>query len=228
MSNGQDITYVDVTIAASTMVLTAMAQGIFLDGQTIAFDAASTKPVAGGSGTRGTPTDSTSTSTPSGNGGNGSLQQDPSEKSTSNGQSSGPIAGPVFSAIVASAIVGGIMAIVGLLFLLVFWHKKNRQKQDRANIQTENVEGHFVHNYLHGSGKGELDASASATRNELEGSLGEDRNRGAGIYVRKPELEGSPGAGGAVYVLSKAELEARQRIEIAELEAIAALRPRDG
>lgn len=70
--------------------------------------------------------------------------------------------------------------------------------------------------------KAELDAAA--IRAELPGSLGEEH--GAGVYVLKPELEGTPGepgTAGRVYVKKKSELEAmnkasrRVQTEVAEL-----------
>ncbi|KAI1781211.1 hypothetical protein F4818DRAFT_398360 [Hypoxylon cercidicola] len=190
-----DGSYVSIMLAASEIVVTAMAVGIFLAGQTMAATAASTNPVAAES---------------------------------SNRQSSTGITGAT-----ARGIVGGVVAGIGLLLFFAFWwRKRSRQKRERINGQAGSVEEvHYAPDQSHSFEKPELDASASATRNELEGSLGKSRDGGAGIYVRKPELEGTPGTSGAdgtVYVLSKAELEASQKTVIAELEAISVSRLRGG
>ncbi|XXG96969.1 Checkpoint protein hus1 [Hypoxylon texense] len=213
LSDGRPTAYIDITIAVSTMVLTAFGEGIFLAGQTMAREAAPTglvTLVTGGNSTHSSPTNSASTSIPAGNGQSGSLQQEPSSSSNITG-------------IVAGIIVGGIVAGTGLGLLLISWRKRSRRDRDLAHGRTKSVEVHCARDYLHGTGKAELDASAGATRNELEGSSVENRDSGAGIYVQKPELEGTPGTsgvGGDVYVLSKAELEARQRKERKHLWAV--------
>lgn len=172
--------------AAQIVVLTAMAKGVFLPGQTTAAESG--------------------------------------QDLTLSQESSSPIAGALIG-----SVVGGVLGSIGLLCLIFCWPKRCRRKRKQADDQVRNIEKvYYIHDHLHGSGKAELDASASATRNELQGSLGDDRERGAGIYVRKPELEGTPGvsgAGRAVYVLNKAELEAPQHTERAELEAIPISKP---
>ncbi|KAI1117583.1 hypothetical protein F5Y14DRAFT_403176 [Nemania sp. NC0429] len=135
-------------------------------------------------------------------------------------------------AIIATAVSLSV-AVVLILALAFFLIKRHRRKRaallgsDHGSASRERFSAYSGKPELQGSApmhtaKAELDAAA--IRAELLGSLGEDR--GAGMYVLKPELEGTPGEPGTVgrvYVKKKSELEARNKAsqivetEVAEL-----------
>ncbi|KAI1481319.1 hypothetical protein F4774DRAFT_408035 [Daldinia eschscholtzii] len=179
-------------IQVNAVVFTAQAKGVFLEGQSI------------------TPT-ATTLSTKIG------AQIIPSsgdDAPTNSSSRSVPIA----------AVVGGVLGaciLVGLGYVL--WRRKRSRRaapdddpiDTGASVNRTDPSERPHDDYR----KVELDASTQATRSELEGSV--EPNHGAGIYVRKPELEGTRGEShteGSVYVENKAELEAHMRA--AELEAI--------
>ncbi|KAI1373820.1 hypothetical protein F4677DRAFT_448115 [Hypoxylon crocopeplum] len=210
-----------LSFAASDIVLTARAQGIFLAGQTIAeassrIGTADTSLDSGSTTTTGTGDgDTPATTAVSSIGGDGAATS-----SYKTGGINDAPQGPdsVLKSTVIGAAVGGVLGAAVLAGLCVFfwwWRRRNTRRKgagDDSQSASRHIDGH-AHG---GSGKAELDG---VVRNELEGTLGE--SRGAGIYVKKPELEGTPGGDGdgGVYVRKKAELDARTR-EVAELEAI--------
>ncbi|KAI1107418.1 hypothetical protein F4804DRAFT_297831 [Jackrogersella minutella] len=128
----------------------------------------------------------------------GFAQQTPSNNSASKPLSSNALIGILLGSVLGAVAVAG----VGYFFL--------RRKRGRDGAQQI-----FAH-----ARKDRGTAGRGTTRAELEGPL--EGISGAGIYVRKPELEGtdcmSGGARGPVYVRGKAELEGSP-YEVSELEA---------
>ncbi|KAK6955763.1 hypothetical protein Daesc_003407 [Daldinia eschscholtzii] len=181
-----------LTIQLNAVVFIALAKGVFLEGQSIT-PTATTLSTKIGTETIPSSVDDVPTNSPSRN------------------------------ALIA-AVVGGVLGaciLVGLGYAL--WRRKRSRRavQDNNLIDTgASVNGTDPSGMPHDDyRKAELDTPAQATRSELEGST--EPNYGAGIYVRKPELEGTQGEShteGSVYVKNKAELEASLRV--AELEAI--------
>ncbi|KAI1345767.1 hypothetical protein F5Y01DRAFT_322804 [Xylaria sp. FL0043] len=108
---------------------------------------------------------------------------------------------PVTGAVKMEAILGGILGGVIILLSLAFCYVLRRNKMNR--IQAELARRVVLEEPRKHTGKPELEGSkayvyttkpemdANATRAELEGGHVEDR--GDGIYVWKPELEGTPG-----------------------------------
>ncbi|OTB16296.1 hypothetical protein K445DRAFT_21933 [Daldinia sp. EC12] len=191
-SGGANWMQTSLTIQLNAAVFTAQAKGIFLEGQSIT-PTATTLSTKIGAGTIPSSVDDAPTNSPS-------------------------------RSILIAAVVGGVLGaciLVGLGYAL--WRRKRSRGavQDNNLIDTgANVNGTDPGGMPHDDyRKAELDTPAQATRSELEGST--ELNYGAGIYVRKPELEGTQGEShteGSVYVKNKAELEAHMRA--AELEAI--------
>ncbi|GAP85309.2 hypothetical protein SAMD00023353_1002160 [Rosellinia necatrix] len=115
---------------------------------------------------------------------------------------------------VAGGVVGFLLLVLIIGYLLIVRYRRKRlgrkaaASRPRANPGRDDVEA--------------AAAAAAALRKppprartlpvvaELEGTGAEDRSAGAGIYVAKPELEGTAGMPGlaGVYVRRKAELEA--------------------
>ncbi|KAI0130806.1 hypothetical protein F4814DRAFT_444946 [Daldinia grandis] len=119
-------------------------------------------------------------------------------------------------------IIGCVVGVCILTGLVYFILPRRRQRhQMRRDGRCTTVNGaHHDHNPHNDDREAGPDVSVGATRSELEGTLG--TSYGAGIYIQKPELEGTQGmsnVGDAVYVKNKAELEARPN-QVAELEAI--------
>ncbi|KAI1471234.1 uncharacterized protein F4812DRAFT_170992 [Daldinia caldariorum] len=196
---GVGIGYSTVTLQARDIVVTAQAKGIFLEGQTM------------------TPT----TTVPNNNNVNTEAISPPS--------GSNVITEKVISRSVSiPGIVCGVLGaciLLGVVYVLGRRRRRRGRQAAQGDDDSAGASGDFsgtvdAEGLSDGYRKAELDASAQATRSELEGPV--ERNYGAGIYVQKPELEGTRAerhAEGAVYVRNKAELEGRLR-EIAELEAI--------
>lgn len=216
----QGYTSVTVSVTASDILLTARAEGIFLAGQTMAAAVAS----AGSSTDNSVALVSTSISTASPPE-NSNINDGFPQQTLSGGDSGSALSKSTLAGVVVGAVLGSLV-LLGLCFFFIWRRRKqNRQKKDSPDGQETSSDG-GRHNYghMHGNnyhGKAELDASAQATRNELEGTLAEIGG-GAGIYVRKPELEGTPGMGntdGDGYIKRKAELEALHQ-QVSELEAI--------
>ncbi|KAL7623924.1 hypothetical protein AAE478_005481 [Parahypoxylon ruwenzoriense] len=243
-------TLVPLSFPARDITLTARATAIFLAGQTLsATTAATTASTEGGGGERSSAPTSTSTwgadgrdsSVGEGEGGGGGGDARPTEQSPSSGGSSSD--GPSRSAIVGASVggtLGAILLLLGLGSLFFFYvrRKRRRGNRDEEGSETSGSRRHLFFSPFF-SQKAELDAGPGATRSELEGSLAAAAAGffdGPGLYVRKPELEGTLGAEGqgqgqggeggkgraAVYVKMKAELEGRGRrpwTEVSELEA---------
>ncbi|KAI0172480.1 hypothetical protein GGR52DRAFT_572315 [Hypoxylon sp. FL1284] len=216
-------TTVEFSITLSELTaLTAVADGIFLEGQTMvtgtiaiasASPDASTDPMTEAKYTSAKSTDIPQPS-------NSADRPSPSTNKPSSTPSYGLPArsSPLSTGAIVGSVVGSISGAVTMFFLFVYWmRKQNRRKQQRQQQQPDAQKGAAGKArgpdgcLLHSSGKPELDASASSVRCELEGSAGRE-NLGAGIYFHKPELEGNLGIcradGRLIYVATKAELEA--------------------
>ncbi|KAI1801418.1 hypothetical protein F4811DRAFT_574109 [Daldinia bambusicola] len=198
-------TYSYAVLQPNNVVFTAQAKGVFLEGQTMA------------------PT----TTMPDNNISTEAIPSDDGNTTTDRVASH------------STSIPGVVCGVFGAYILLgavyVLWRQRRRRRRriseagqgDDFRGAGEDFSGAVVVNVgelSDGHRKAELDALAQATRFELEGPLPvsvPEPSHGAGIYVQKPELEGTRGerhAAGAVYVKNKAELEGRLR-EVAELEA---------
>ncbi|KAI1418050.1 hypothetical protein F5Y13DRAFT_184564 [Hypoxylon sp. FL1857] len=193
--------HVSGSLPASKIVLTATATGVFLWGQT-----------KGDADTNATTITSQSLAISS-----GFSQQNPSGRVASNALSLAVLIGSI-----VGSVLGALM-LVGLGYSIYFLHRQVVKKK-RLNNAPSYVGGrHRTHKHpRNGFEKPELDAGIETTRSELEGHSVERMSNGAGIFVQKPELEGTPGtsdAQGDVYVKTKAELEASLH-EVSELEAI--------
>ncbi|KAI1361186.1 hypothetical protein F5Y08DRAFT_27281 [Xylaria arbuscula] len=110
------------------------------------------------------------------------------------------------------AIVGGVIGFVLLalaaILLLRYRRRRLRQRHQTIDSPPTNSEATIQQYYLKKHFP-ELPVVEMAA--ELEGTQVEDHGPGAGIYVWKPELEGTAGMPGTVgvYVRKKSELEAR-------------------
>ncbi|KAH9993916.1 hypothetical protein F4779DRAFT_608409 [Xylariaceae sp. FL0662B] len=185
--------FTSVTLPLSSIVMTAIATAIFLAGQTSAIETLT------GSGPSST-TVSGESALPS-----NELTQEANGRSDS-----------VVMRIRIGAAVGSTLGALLLACVAFYLFRRRRAKRQRGLIQdsspsndyhTEDgqkpeLEGSKPRMYTN---KAELDPSA--TRAELEGGL--LAPQGDGINIRKPELEGTPGADGVkgLYV-KKSELEA--------------------
>ncbi|OTA57155.1 hypothetical protein K449DRAFT_437431 [Hypoxylon sp. EC38] len=192
--------FAPATLPASNIAVTAVALGIFLWGQTMEEAAANTAP----------------TTLESGAITSGSLQQNLGEGETSQSPRSNILIGSIVGSVV------GALTLIGLVYYAL-WHRK-RARQKRLNGTAADADGsqQSREHMRNGYEKPELDAGIATTRSELEGPPVERRASGAGIYVEKPELQGTQGTSSAqrcVYVKKKAELEAPLQ-EPSELEAI--------
>ncbi|KAI0014495.1 hypothetical protein F4779DRAFT_560113 [Xylariaceae sp. FL0662B] len=148
--------------------------------------------------------------------------------------------GTVSDASEKAKLGGGIGGAIGtalllcLSFFLIKRHRNRRRGKPAKELDNES----YTKPELEGGGRNHMrgpELDGLATRSELEGTLID--NRGAGIHVQKPELEGTQGVDGptAVHVRGKSELETstsapkptqRTSLEIPELEAIP-VSPRD-
>ncbi|KAI0142320.1 hypothetical protein F4776DRAFT_676257 [Hypoxylon sp. NC0597] len=82
---------------------------------------------------------------------------------------------------------------LAVLCYYVFLHRRPGRRKGHKDIPAD-AGGHQGHEYAcNGYGKPELDAGIETTRSELDGHMVDRRSNGAGIYVPKPELEGTQG-----------------------------------
>ncbi|KAI1171478.1 hypothetical protein F4777DRAFT_582902 [Nemania sp. FL0916] len=158
------------------------------------------------------------------------IPEEPSSTSTNPGLTPSPTgiqsqtSTTASKALIIASIVGPIVAVFLLLSLLTlfFWVIRKRRRRRQSTTTTTNTDPDPA-NKSRPSGvstddyrkfKPELDA-VDTTRAELEGTAPEDRDRGAGIYVPKPELEAGMLEIGYVeggnYVRRKAELDGCER-----------------